>query len=235
MKTDHKNLTYLDADANEKVKRWKIAIQQYDMTLEYIKGPDNIIADGMSRLVKSNKCPVSHGIAMIREVSIVDYVYLMSSINELVAATEAPVTNTDEQQLNILKEFVVPHDKRELIAKVHNQFAGHAGVDRTFDRLTAMGYHWEYMREHVRYFIKRCPLCQKMSQLKTPIHTTPFTTAAYEPWERCNLDSIGPLTLTDGSVCHILVAIDCFTRWVEMWVYSCLISPSTVKIFPSEG
>ena len=222
LKTDHKNLTYLDADANDKVKRWKIAIQRYDMILEYIKGPLNIVADGMSRLVQSNKCPVSHGIAMLREIDIMTYVLLMREINELAAAAEVQVLKQPDlntlTDLNILKEFVVPHDKRELIAKVHNEFAGHAGVDRTFDRLVEMGYHWDYMREHVRYFIKRCPFCQKMSYLKTPIFTTPFTTAAYQPWERCNLDSIGPLTLTDGRVVHILVAIDCFTRWVEMWV-----------------
>ena len=219
LKTDHKNLTFLDADANAKVKRWKIAIQQYDMMLEYIKGPLNIIADGMSRLVESNKCAVSHGIAVLREVPIMTYAHLMRDINNAVAAAEVQITGKPViESLNILKEFVVPHEKRVIIAKVHNEFAGHAGVERTFDRLVAMGYHWEYMREHVKYYIKRCPFCQKMSQLKTPIHTTPFTTAAYEPFERQNWDSIGPLTLTDGRVCHILVAIDCFTRWVEMWV-----------------
>ena len=80
-----------------------------------------------------------------------------------------------------------------------------------------MGYHWEYMREHIKYFIRRCPFCQKMSYLKTPIHTTPFTTAVYEPFQRQNWDSIGPLTLSNGTKCHILVAICCFTRWVELW------------------
>jgi len=192
--------------------------------LEYIKGPLNIIADGMSRLVTSNKCPIAEGIAVLREIPMVECVNLMRSINELAAEADiqeswgvAGVTPIVEN-LDILKEFVVPHDKRELIVKVHNEFAGHGGVDRTFEKLVESGYHWEYMREHVKYFIKRCPLCQKSSQLKTPIYTTPFTTAAYEPWERCNLDSIGPLTLTDGRVCHILVAIDCFTRWVELWV-----------------
>ena len=106
----------------------------------------------------------------------------------------------------------MPHKERELIAKVHNKIAGHAGVEKTFDRLVQMGYHWEHMREHVRYFIKRCPFCQKMSYMKTPIQTTPFTTAAYENQERQNWDSVGPLTLTDGRVVYILVCIDCFSR-----------------------
>ena len=133
----------------------------------------------LPRLVKSNKCPVAHGIAMLREIDIMTYVLLMREINELAAAMEVKVPEVQTldylSDLNILKEFVVPHDKRELIAKVHNEFAGHAGVDRTFDRLVEMGYHWEYMREHVTYYIKRCPFCQKMSYINTPIFTTPFT------------------------------------------------------------
>ena len=37
LKTDHKNLTFLDADKNPKVRRWKIGIQHYDCIIEYIK------------------------------------------------------------------------------------------------------------------------------------------------------------------------------------------------------
>ena len=221
LKTDHKNLTYLDADANEKVKRWKIAVQQYDMILEYIKGPLNIIADGMSRLVASNKCPVSHGISLLREVPLQIYINLMREIDCAHSAHEmdrGPLVVDTESINAILREFQVPHKERAIIEKVHNSLAGHAGVERTFDRLVQQGHHWEYMREHVKYFIKHCPYCQKMCMVKTPIHTTPFTTAAYAPMQRQNWDSIGPLTLTTGETCHILVAIDCHTRWTELWL-----------------
>ena len=83
------------------------------------------------------------------------------------------------------------------------------------------------MRGHVASFIKHCPFCQKTSYLKSPIHSVPFTTAAYEPMERQNWDSIGPLTLATGDQVHILVAIDCFTRWVELWMISGVNSDST--------
>ena len=224
LKTDHKNLTYLDADANEKVKRWKIAIQSYDMILEYIKGPLNTVADGMSRLVNSNKpikCPVSHGLCVLREIPLVTFATLIEEINLAFAedSRTATVATAEEESLNaILREFQVPHKEREIIAKVHNALAGHSGVERTFDRLVQQGHHWPFMREHVKYYIKNCAFCQKMSYLKTPIHTTPFTTAAYAPMQRQNWDSIGPLTLTTGETSYILVAIDCHSRWVELWL-----------------
>jgi len=53
LRTDHKNLTFINTDFREKVKRWKLAIQHFDFDLEYIKGEENIEADGFSRL-----CPM---------------------------------------------------------------------------------------------------------------------------------------------------------------------------------
>jgi hypothetical protein len=53
LRTDHKNLTFLNTDFREKVKRWKLAIQHFDFNIEYIKGEANIEADGFSRL-----CPL---------------------------------------------------------------------------------------------------------------------------------------------------------------------------------
>ena len=73
------------------------------------------------------------------------------------------------------------------------------------------------MKEHVKHFISHCPFCQKMNLLKTSIHTVPFTTATYTAHERQNWDSVGPITLSNEETIHILVAIDCFTRWVELW------------------
>jgi hypothetical protein len=48
------------------------------------------------------------------------------------------------------------------------------------------------MRQHVKRFIRDCACCQKMSYLKIPIHTHPFTVACYEPFERLDVDTIGP-------------------------------------------
>ena len=42
--TDHKNLTFLDESANARVNRWKLALQEYRFTIEYIKGADNVVA-----------------------------------------------------------------------------------------------------------------------------------------------------------------------------------------------
>ena len=51
LRTDHKNLTYIDNHFSAKVKRWKLLVQEYDFFIEHIPGKDNVVADGFSRLL----------------------------------------------------------------------------------------------------------------------------------------------------------------------------------------
>ena len=108
-----------------------------------------------------------------------------------------------------------------MISSVHNSLVGHHGVERTLERLRSRypseSEKWAYQREHVRHFIKKCPCCQKMSYLKTTIHTLPFTTATYTPWQRINIDTIGPLPPDEHDNKYIIVIIDTFTRYMELY------------------
>ena len=51
LRTDHANLTYVNDPPSPKVRRWKIAIQEYDFDLDFIEGEKNIVADAFSRLL----------------------------------------------------------------------------------------------------------------------------------------------------------------------------------------
>jgi transposase InsO family protein len=56
-----------------------------------------------------------------------------------------------------------------------------------------------------------------MSSIKEIIRTTPFTTSTYRPMSRINIDSIGPLPSDQYGNTYILVMIDCFSRFVELY------------------
>jgi hypothetical protein len=53
--------------------------------------------------------------------------------------------------------------------------------------------------------------------IKTPINTLPFTNAAYSPMYLIGMDTIGPLTTELNGNQYILVIIDQFTRYVELY------------------
>ncbi len=49
------------------------------------------------------------------------------------------------------------------------------------------------------------------------IKTHPFTCASYNPFEVLHLDHIGPLRADINGSMFILVIIDAFSRWVELY------------------
>ena len=51
IRTDHMNLTYIDTGTSDKIKRWKLALQEYQFKIEHVEGPKNIVADPLSRLI----------------------------------------------------------------------------------------------------------------------------------------------------------------------------------------
>ena len=118
---------------------------------------------------------------------------------------------------------------RELISRAHNSFVGHHGHDRTVsnimtvlhrDKKTASDYSdldLSKLSPHVKNFIEQCPICQKLKTLKSPIQTQAFTTATYQPHQRLNIDTIGPLPTDDKGNSYVLVVIDTFTRWIELY------------------
>jgi len=53
--------------------------------------------------------------------------------------------------------------------------------------------------------------------MKVPIKTQPFTCASYNPFEVLHLDHIGPLPVDSHGNEYILVIIDAFSRWVELF------------------
>jgi hypothetical protein len=67
LRTDHKNLTFINTDFREKVKRWKMHIQHYDFHVEHIKGEHNIEADGFSRLIPVPESEEQESLFALRE------------------------------------------------------------------------------------------------------------------------------------------------------------------------
>jgi hypothetical protein len=119
------------------VRRWKLAIQEYNFDIEHIPGEENIAADAFSRLCLRERHPAEFNLADIEEP---------------------------------LSEDVKRH-----IRSVHNSVAGHNGVEKTLQKLAEKKVKpWFKMRENVRQYIKHCPICQKLDQRTTIIHTSPY-------------------------------------------------------------
>jgi hypothetical protein len=214
LRTDHRNLTFLNDSYKGRVIRWKLAIQEYNFAVEHIPGKDNIVADALSRDLPNN--------TTVNSVETLDAMTPSSTHGDVASnptrevALQQQARPVDELLADSL-EVRLPDDIYRKIELAHNPTVGHHGVDQTMRLLRESGHTWPDMRAHVSRFIRKCPTCQKLSEIKPHVSTPPYTLAAYEPGERINIDSIGPFTEDLQGNKHIIVIIDCFTRFVELY------------------
>ena len=94
---------------------------------------------------------------------------------------------------SLLPPEPIPEFLLLLFAKVHNSVSGHHGFERTLRMLTTpssadssvtlIKKQTPNLRTHIKQYIALCPCCQKMSMIKVPILTHPFTTSRYYPMD----------------------------------------------------
>jgi hypothetical protein len=147
---------------------------------------------------------------------------------------ESLAANTTD---DIPQSYRLSQEKYKLISSIHRTslaknekpvvgLLGHGGVDATLRKLNQLlesqpnkrpKEGWKNMREDVANFIRKCPCCQKMGQLKRAIITRPYNVYKSQGlWDQLALDTIGPLPKSDDGYKYILTLIDSFSRFVHL-------------------
>jgi hypothetical protein len=55
VQSDHKNLSWVKKSAMPQLTRWRLRLQDFDFRIEYLPGPLNVVADGLSRIGVDDK------------------------------------------------------------------------------------------------------------------------------------------------------------------------------------
>jgi len=126
-----------------------------------------------------------------------------------------------------------PDHKRvlnKILEKVHCATEGHLGVAKTLvlvqaylkecppEELEGIGIiPYRTISYVVKKFIETCHICQKQNEALEKLYIEPFVGSTYAPMERIQIDHVGPLPEDAYGNKHILVIVDTFSRWVEMY------------------
>lgn len=111
--------------------------------------------------------------------------------------------------------------------------SGHGGIFKTYKRIQEVAF-WPGMWNDVKKWVKRCVKCQQLkSDNQKPAGKMQHTTVTH-PNEMLGVDIMGPLPCSSSRNAYILVFIDYFTRWVEMFSMRNANAQTVASIFRKE-
>ena len=115
-------------------------------------------------------------------------------------------------------QLVLPSVLRESVLQdLHSgSMGGHVGESKMI-HLVRERYYWPGWKESVKEWCKKCRTCSTR-KMAPPSKRAPLQTlqAGY-PLQIVAVDILGPLPVTAQGNKYVLVACDCFTRWVEVY------------------
>ena len=221
--TDHKPLIGLvrsGGDRDNLVNRWIMNFATYDAVLQYRKGELNGNADALSRLPQVNAIHIPGLEWNQAQVQDAECRKLQENISKL--KDVRLIRGVLYKMIGTKKRLLVPQVWRnKVINEGHNgHFGGHFGAAKTYWTLQKH-YFWEGMWKDVKAFCDACDVCLQKKKSKMD-HGIPANIEIGGPWETIALDIVGPYNESSSGNKFLLVAIDMFTKNVEV-----IATPST--------
>ena len=140
----------------------------------------------------------------------------------------------DENSETVFQMVVATSKREELVKYFHDiPSSGHLGAEKTLEKVRHSLY-WPAMKKYIEDY---CLTCNKCVAKKLPIkkHRAPLGQYLVgEPMERIQLDVVGPLPLSKNGNRFILVAVDCFTKWMEAYAIPNQEATLIIKVFVNE-
>jgi transposase InsO family protein len=247
LQTDNKALIYLDSmrNSNQRLMRWSWKLQEWSPYIQYVKGRDNVVADFLSRnpcvddacvdrepeymfppgyttkvsqtrnrLNLRLTCQIDRNRLVAAQCEAGDAFVAEHSSDDVIKLNDVLYKVVGSKLLPIIPESLVP----EVISAFHDSLvAGHGGVERTMTKVSRSAY-FKQMKSRIVDYVKTCPVCQRVKpdNRKPPglMQSSPIGS----PWEILYMDMMGPYVKSHpGAYTFVLVVIDDFTKWVEIF------------------
>lgn len=238
--TDNRVLTYIKSCRllSPRISRWALALQEYDFSVEFLPGKNNIIADALSR--DAFTIPESSDSRCFKILSTIklplDFQRKLKSFSKLQREDKklADIISQLEVDSELQKRFLIHEDtlykrqaadepclvcvpkhlQREFVEAFHSML-GHYGVYKTWSALRHEVW-WPNMHSTIKQVLRCCDSCQKSKSSIMP--KPPLNPVIPEgKGDLVALDLYGPLPKSRGGVSYILVVLDVFTKYVALY------------------
>jgi hypothetical protein len=130
----------------------------------------------------------------------------------------------------VLMKCILRSEGLQLLADIHNGECGcHAASINLVGKVYRSGFYWPMTVTDAKDFVKRCKGCQLFAKQQhlpaQALRTIPLSW----PFAMWGLDVVGSFRTAPGVYKHILVAVDKFTKWIEVRPVAKVTSEEEVK------
>ncbi|GAA5921705.1 hypothetical protein JCM1841_007097 [Sporobolomyces salmonicolor] len=209
--TDHDTLKHFQTQQtlSKHQARWTEVLADYDYELSYVPGPQNAVADAMSRFSFPSE-EVALAVCGISAVSLsTSFTKQLSSgyaddhfCSQILRNLESSTAFKMQEGLLYFEEvrLVVPDIKavKETLLHDAHDALGHLGPKKTLASLSA-SFYWPGMSKSVLQYVSSCDGCQRHKARTTrragKLHSLPVPPRAFSD---IGLDFVGPLPLSEG-------------------------------------
>ncbi len=203
----------LKADSNNRLSRWAMKLQQYDMELFHKKGPMNVVPDALSRAVEVLDANLDWYEKLKKSVADKpDKFPLFKIVNDVLYKFVKGSDELHDESFDWKIVVRVP-DRIEIVRKIHEENA-HFGFVKTLDKVKRK-FYWPKMGPMVKMYISSCETCKAAKPL-TQCSTPPMgkQKLADEPWQMISVDYLGPFPRSKTGNTYLLVVTDWFSKSV---------------------
>ncbi|CAM4831673.1 unnamed protein product [Rotaria magnacalcarata] len=139
-------------------------------------------------------------------------------INDLLYKVRHINSYNDQRLLGNKHLLAIPQSlQHQILTWAHDHpTAGHAGRIKKLFRLPSRVY-WHLMRKDVYKYVQSCIGCQQFKYSNTPTPISMQLHIITEPWHTIGVDIMAPFPPIPRQKRYLLVIVDYFTRWVEMF------------------
>jgi hypothetical protein len=130
----------------------------------------------------------------------------------------------------VLMKYVTAEEGKEILQEAHEGTCGNHATSRTLvGKVFRSGFYWPTALSDAEALSRRCQGCQYFAkQNHLPAHNLITIPPSWQ-FACWSLDMIGPLPTTPRGFTHILVAVDKFSKWIEVKPITKILSDRAVE------